>query len=68
MCVKDQRSKFWGHFGHPNELKFRFLTILLTSFLWIHISLALYANWSYFQICIQYGPQRPNFWALLDPK
>ena len=27
-----------------------------------------YTHWSYFQICVQYGPQRPNFWSILDPK
>ena len=42
--------------------------MLLKSFLWIQISLALYAHWNYFQRCVQYGPQRPNFWAILDPK
>ena len=38
------------------------------NFLWIHISLALYAHWGYFQRCVQYGPQRPNFGAILNPK
>ena len=68
-CVEDryQMPKFLGHFGPPNESKFRFLTILLTSFIGINISLALYAHWRYFQKCVQYGPQRPNFCAILEP-
>ena len=41
---------------------------LLKSFLWIHINLALYAHWIYFQRCVHYGPQRPNIWAILGPK
>ena len=63
-CVQDrsQRSKFLGNFGPPNESKFRFLNILLKSFLWIHINFALYAH------CVQYGPQKPNLWAILGPK
>ena len=60
--------KFLGHFGPPSESKFRVSNILLKSFLWIHINRALYANWSYFQRCVQYGPQRPNFWAILGHK
>ena len=56
------------NFGPPNESKFRFSNIMLKSFLWFHISLALYAHWSYFQRCVQYGPQRPNFWVILDSK
>ena len=58
-----QRSKFLGYFGSPNMSKFSILTILLKSFPWIHNSLALCARRSYFQICVQYGPQRPNFGA-----
>ena len=50
------------------KLKLRFLTILLKSFLWFHISLALYAHRSYFQICEKYGHQRAKFWSILDPK
>ena len=57
-----------GHFGPPNESKFRFSNILLKRLLRIHISLALSAHWSYFQRCVQNGPQRPNFWAILGPK
>ena len=69
-CVKDrsQRPQFLGHFGPSNGSKFRYSTILLKSFFWIHTSLALYARCSYCQRCVQYEPQRPNFWAILDPK
>ena len=35
---------------------------------WTHTSLASYVHWSYFQRCVQYGPQRPNCWPFLDPK
>ena len=64
---KPQRPKFVGHFGCPNEPKFRFSTILLKSFLWIHIGIALYAHWSYFRRCVQSGPEKPNFWAIWSP-
>ena len=57
-----------GHFGPSYESKLRFSNILLKSLVWIHISLTLYAHWSYFQRCVEYGPQRPNFWAILGPK
>ena len=56
------------NFGPPNESKFRFFSIWLISLLWIHISLVLYAYWSYFQRCAKYGPQRPNLWVILAPK
>ena len=59
---------FSGRFGLPKESNLSFSVILSTIFLWIHISLALYAHWSYFQRCVQHGPQRPNFWAILDNK
>ena len=58
----------FGHFWPSNESKFRFSNILLKSLVWIHISLPLSAHWSYFQRCVKYGPQRPNFWAILGPK
>ena len=69
-CIKDgpQRPKFWDHFGPPNESKLKFSNILLKSFLWIHINLALYAHWSYFRKCVQYGPKGPisgPFWSKL---
>ena len=58
--------KIWGVvFRPPNESKFRFSIILLKSFLWIYINLALYAHWSYFQTCVIYGPQTPNFGAII---
>ena len=69
-CVKDRPLgiKFVVRFGPLNESKFRFLNILLKSFPWIHTNIALYAHWSYFRRCVQYGPQRSNFWAILGPK
>ena len=63
-----QRPKCLGHLGPPNESKLRFSTILCKSFLCVHISLALYAHWSYFKKCVQYGHQRLNFRAILYPK
>ena len=69
-CVKDrsQRPTFLCHLELSNDTKFRCSTILLKSFFWIHISLALYTRCSYFQRCVQYGLQRPNFLAILYPK
>ena len=58
----------WPKFVPPNVSKLRFLTILLKRFLWIHTSLALNAHWSLYQRCWQYGLQRLNFGAILDPK
>ena len=52
-----------GYFGPSNESKFSFSTILLKNFLLIHINLAAYAHRGYFQRCVQYEPQRSNFWA-----
>ena len=69
MCKRDApEAQILVHFGPPNESKFRFMNILLKRLVWIHISLALYAHWGYFQRCVKYGPQRPNFWAILGPK
>ena len=69
MCKREApEAQILGHFGPPNESKFRFSNILLKRLVWIHISLALYAHWSYFQRCVKYGPQRPNFWTILGPK
>ena len=69
-CVKDrpQRVKCFGHFRPSNESKFRIPTILSKNVLWIHVSLALYTHWSYFQRCVQYVHQRPNFWAFFGPE
>ena len=65
-CVKEApEAQILGHFGPPNESKFRFSNILLKSLVWIHISLDLYAHWSYFMRCVKYGP---NFWVILSPK
>ena len=41
---------------------------ILKIFFWIHTSLAWYAHWSYFWLCVQYGPQKPNLLAILGPK
>ena len=57
-----------SNLGRPNESKFSFSTILLKSFLCIHISLVVYAHWSHFLRCVPYGHQRPNFWAILNAK
>ena len=65
--IYDPEAQFFGHFGPSNESKFGFLTILLESFLSIRTSLALYAHWSYFQRCVQYGPivsQNSGLWSL----
>ena len=72
--VAAPEAQILGHFWPSNESKFRFLNILFKSFVWIHISLALYAHLSYFQRYVQYGPQllghfRPKskskFWWLV---
>ena len=62
------RDKIFGHFWPPNVSRKQIFDCFHKCFLWIHISLALYAYWRYFQRCVQYGPQRPNFWVILDPK
>ena len=37
-------------------------------FHWFHISIASHAHCKYFQLRVEYGPQRPNFGATLGPK
>ena len=57
------------NFWPPSESKIQDFDyfVQVKRFPWIHISLTLYAHWSYFQRFVQYGPQRPNFWTILDP-
>ena len=43
------------------------LKVFFLVFFWMHTSFALSAHWRYFQRCVQHGPQRPNFGAILDP-
>ena len=65
MCERPSKPKFLCHFGPQNETKFMFLNILLR-FTWIHTNRIVYAHYSYFQICVQYGPCGQicgSFWA-----
>ena len=66
VCVRG--PKYLGHFGPPIRLKLGFSTILSKSLHWIYTGLSLHAHWSYLQRCVEYGPQGPNYWAILGPK
>ena len=69
MC-KDgpKEAQIFGPFCASKWVKIQVFDYFVTCFLWTHIGLTLNAHCSYFQRCMQYGPQRPNIWAILDPK
>ena len=69
-CVyyRPQRPKFFGPFWASRWVKIEVFEYFVKSVLWIHINLALYAHWRNYQSFVQYGPQRPNFWAILGLK
>ena len=57
VCKK--RLILLGHFGPPNESKFKLLTILLKSFPWIHINLASKARF-----LVPKMSQNASLWSL----
>ena len=69
MCtIWTSKAQFWGHFGPQCNSKFWTLVTFSKCFHWFHISIASHTHCKYFQQCVEYGPQMPNFEAILGPK
>ena len=66
MCrIWASKAQFLGHFGPQNRSKFRSLLIFSKIFHKFHFIITSYAYWNLYKRCVQYGPQRPKFWATL---
>ena len=58
---------FGPHIG-SNRSIFRFSSIFLKRFCFIHLKLDLQAHWSYFCRCLKRGARCPNFWPPNESK
>ena len=68
MCtIWAPKAQFFGHFGPQSKSKFWSLVTFSKSFHLFHISIASHAHCKNCQRCVKYGPQRPNFGAILGP-
>ena len=67
-AIWSPKTQFLGYFGHQSKSKFWTLVTFSKGFHWFHINITSTAHCKYFQRCLENGPQRAKFGAILGPQ